>query len=271
MTKRYRTRFSQLKANGKKAFIPFTLLGWPNRESSLQIIKAMIDTGAAALELGLAFSDPMADGPTIQKAAFETLSSGFKVNDAFDLIKEVRKLDSEIPIGLLVYYNMVLARNTDGFFRSVADAGVDAVLIADLPAESADELQDSASKSGVELIFIVSPLTDEVRLNKILKHAGAFLYLVSRLGITGAHESYDSHLKAIIDSVHRTSDLPVCVGFGVSTPQQAQSMLALGADGVITGSRIIDLVNEHRNDPSLQELKKYLSSMAHSMRLSFVD
>jgi tryptophan synthase alpha chain len=271
MTNRYETRFSQLKASGEKAFIPFTLLGWPNRRNSLQIIQAMIESGAAALELGLAFSDPIADGPTIQKAAFETLASGFKVSDALELIREVRKIDEQIPIGLLVYYNMVLAKGPEQFFAGVAEAGVDGVLIADLPVESADELQDAARKAGVEMIFIVSPLTDEHRLAQILQHAGAFLYLVSRLGITGVQERYDSHLKAIVASVHKTSHLPVCVGFGVSTPEQAHSMLELGADGVITGSRIIEIVSETGSEFNLQNLKDYLNSMVNSVQLTAVD
>ena len=265
MSDRYGEAFSALRKDGGKAFIPFTLLGWPDAEKSLEIIKTMIDSGATALELGLAFSDPIADGPTIQHAAFETLSSGFKVKDAFRLIGEIRKINSRIPIGLLVYYNMLLAHGPDVFFGEAAKAGVDGVLVADLPPEVAEEIAPIAKANGVELIFIVSPLTTAERLDLILKYAGAFLYLVSRLGITGAQERYDTHLKAIIEKAHASTKLPVVVGFGISTPEQAQSMLALGADGVITGSRIIDLVNANKGVASLEYLSKYLKSMVQSV------
>jgi tryptophan synthase alpha chain len=265
MNDRYGKRFSQLRKEGRKAFIPFTLLGWPDRKRSLEIIKGMIGSGATALELGLAFSDPIADGPTIQHAAFETLSKNFKVTDAFDLLREVRRLDAEVPIGLLLYYNIILAHGIDRFFEHAAAAGVDAVLVADLPPEVADEIAPVAKKNNVKLIFIVSPLTTSDRLELVLKHAGAFLYLVSRLGITGAHERYDTRLKQIIDKVHGSTDLPVCVGFGISTPEQAHAMLALGADGVVTGSRIIDLVGKNIDDSSLESLKSYLSSMVQAV------
>src|SRR5262249_43007366 len=179
MQNRYEARFSQLRDAGKKAFIPFTLLGWPDREKSLEIIKLMIASGASALELGWAFSDPIADGPVIQRAAFETLALGFTVSDALSLIKEVRELDSEIPIGLLVYYNMVLAQGVESFFSRAKEVGVDGVLVADVPPESADEITPTAHKHGVCPIFIVSPLTTEERLAMIVQHASGFLYAVS--------------------------------------------------------------------------------------------
>lgn len=265
MTNRYDQRFAQLKAAKKRAFIPFTLLGWPNRDRSLSIIKTMIDSGASALELGLAFSDPIADGPTIQRAAFETLSSGFKVSDAFDLVRNIRTLDSEIPIGLLVYYNMILAHGARPFFEQARDAGADGILVADLPPEAAEELAPAAQEYSLTLIFIVSPLTSAERLDLILKHAGGFLYAVSRLGITGVEERYDTQLKNLIDKVHARTQLPVCVGFGISTPDQARAMLALGADGVITGSRIIALVNSTGPENDLQQLRDFLLSLLQTV------
>jgi tryptophan synthase alpha chain len=261
MTDRYSARFSQLRQQGKKAFIPFTLLGWPDRSRSLEIIKLMIDSGASALELGWAFSDPIADGPVIQRAAFETLAMGFKVSDALEMISQVRRIDSEIPVGLLVYYNMVLALGVEAFFSKAREVGVDGVLVADVPPESADEITPAASEYGIAPLFIVSPLTSEDRLDAILRHASGFLYAVSRLGITGTEERYDEQLKAMIDRVHERAALPLCVGFGISTPEQAKAMLAMGADGVITGSRIIELV-ESAGAASIETiLGPYLQSM----------
>lgn len=262
MNSRYAQRFAQLGMRREKAFIPFTLLGWPDRDLSLEIIKLMIDSGASALELGWAFSDPIADGRVIQAAAFETLACGFKVENALELVGDVRKFNAEIPIGLLVYYNMVLAQGVEAFFRAACDVGIDGVLIADLPPENIQEVAPAATKYGIDLIFVVSPLTNEQRLKMILEHAGGFLYIVSRLGITGTSGGYDKELPDVIARVRRQSNLPMCVGFGISTPEQARSMIDIGADGVITGSRVIEIVDRAREqgDP-LSALKAYLTSM----------
>ncbi len=261
MSNRYSNRFAQLEKQGRKAFIPFTMLGWPNRKSCLATVATMIDSGVSALELGMAFSDPVADGPVIQRAASETIASGFTVADAFDLLKEIRSIDQDIPIGLLVYYNMVLRYGITDFFTQAHNCGVDGILIADLPPEAASETYPAARAAAVESIFIVSPLTLPDRLDTIAKYAGGFLYAVSRLGTTGVEERYDRELEALISRVKATSTLPVCVGFGISTAKQAQQMFALGADGAITGSKIVDLVRntpEHLLTTCLQE---YLTTM----------
>lgn len=262
---RYARRFAELSAQGRKAFIPFTLLGWPNPDISLALIDAMLEGGATMLELGLAFSDPAADGPIIQQAATETLESGFTVKDALEIIRAVRCKDADIPIGLLVYYNMVLARGADEFFRQMAEAGVDGVLIADLPPELAEEVLPAARRVGVDLIFIVSPLTSPERLRRIAGMAGGFLYVVSRLGITGTEERYDEQLQELLATIKETTRLPACVGFGVSTPEQATRMIRLGADGVITGSRVIQLVRDNPSQPPSAFLTSYIHAMADSI------
>lgn len=241
---RYQARFESLRQKGQKAFIPFTVLGWPNAESSFDIIRTMIESGASALELGLAFSDPVSDGPIIQAAATETLAQGFKVKDAFTLIQKVRVLDGEIPIGLMLYYNMLLARGIETFFAEMAELGVDGLLVVDLPPETAGEVSRIATRHGIDLIFIVSPLTSTERLKAIDAYAGGFLYIVSRLGITGTEERYDTELQSLIEKVKQNSRLPVCVGFGISNPENAQKMYALGADGVVMGSRIIQVFQQ---------------------------
>ncbi len=258
---RYRKRFEALKSQGKKAFIPYTLLGWPDKATSLDVIRTMIDSGVTALELGLPFSDPMSDGPVIQGAVFETLDTGFRVNDALKMLREIRQYNAEIPMTLMVYYNMVLARGIDPFFADLAAAGADGLLVVDLPPETAGEVTESAQKHGIQLIFIVSPLTSPERLNTIVQYAGGFLYAVSRLGITGTEERYDTELSSLIESVHTRTDLPVCVGFGISNPSQASRMFEYGADGVIVGSRIIQLLDEARGQDVRKVLAPYFEGM----------
>lgn len=263
-TERYSQRFASLQENKRKAFIPFTMLGWPNRSHCLKTIKSMIDTGATALELGIAFSDPLADGPTIQQAANETIATGFTVNDAFDVIAEARKLDQSIPIGLLVYYNMVLKFGPELFYQKAKEAGVDGILIVDLPPEESSSIVEIANKNRLAQIFIVSPLTTAKRLELILEQADGFLYVVSRLGITGVHEDVDQRLHQLLTDVKKSTKLPLLIGFGISTPESARRMLALGADGVITGSKVIELVRNNPTDEKQAVLQTFLSSMVES-------
>jgi tryptophan synthase alpha chain len=265
---RYRAKFRALKESKKGAFMPFTVLGWPDEETSFNIIKTMIDSDASALELGIAFSDPVADGPIIQAAAHKVIESGFTVNQALDLVARVRKYNDDIPIGLLVYYNHIMAMGVEKFYARAEECGVDGVLVADLPSESADEIVSIATGNNISTIFIVSPLTREERLDKIVKHARGFIYLVSRLGVTGTDErdaSRDSRLAALIASIKKATELPILAGFGVSTPAHAERMMASGADGVITGSKIVDLVAKAEPSKMQAELSAYLKQMVASL------
>lgn len=263
MTARYATTFAGLKAAGHHAFIPFTLLGWPDAEQSFQIIKTLIDSGASALELGFAFSDPVADGPIIQAAAFETIEANFGLDEAFALLTRVREYNKDVPIGLLLYFNTVLSQGVEKFFARAAQSGVDSILIADLPAECADEISTAASQHEVAPVFIISPLTTKERLGAIAGVAAGYLYVVSRLGITGVHETVEADLTKLLTDARQATDLPLCVGFGVSTPAQARRMIDQGADGVITGSRIIQLMRE---TGSLSHLSAYIKEMLSATR-----
>ncbi|MBX9951013.1 MAG: tryptophan synthase subunit alpha [Candidatus Obscuribacterales bacterium] len=265
---RYRARFRALKESSKGAFMPFTVLGWPDEETSFKIIKTMIDNDASALELGIAFSDPVADGPIIQAAAHQVIESGYTVDQALDLVARVRKYNDDIPIGLLVYYNHIMAMGVEKFYARAGECGVDGVLVADLPAECSDEIVSIATSNNISTIFIVSPLTREERLEKIVKHARGFIYLVSRLGVTGTDErdaSRDSRLTALIASIKKATDLPVLAGFGISTPVHAERMMVAGADGVITGSKIVDLVTKANPEKIESELSAYLKEMVAAL------
>ncbi len=257
---RYSQLCARLKAEGRQAFVPFTVLGWPNKEDSHTLINSLIESGADALELGVAFSEPVADGPEIQKAVNETLATGFTCDDAFDLIAAVRKQHQAIPIGLLVYYNVVLKRGVRNFHAAAHQAGVDSILIADLPVESADEVSAAAGEFHIAPIFIVSSLTREERLAAIASKARGYIYVVSRLGITGVEERYDADLQNLLLRLRRQTKLPLFVGFGVSTPEQARRIVALGADGVITGSRVIQLARSQRSS-----VAEYIESMKQAV------
>jgi tryptophan synthase alpha chain len=223
-----------------------------------------VEGGATALELGLAFSDPMADGPVIQQAATEVLERGFDVDAALALLAKVRERHPEIPIGLLVYYNLVLARGIDTFFKDIAEAGADGVLIADLPVELIDEVLPAARAHGVHLIGMVSPVTNAVRLEKILQSAGGFLYVVSRLGITGTEERYAQSLSELLQRIQTQSNLPACVGFGISQPKHVRQMIGLGAQGVIVGSAIIQQVRALAPAYATEPLRDYLQGLVQA-------
>jgi len=265
MANRYEATFASLKKSGRKAFIPYTMLGFPDIETSFQSIKTMVEHGAAALELGLAFSDPLADGPVIQQAAAETIESGFKTKDAFEIIARVRALDKEIPITLMCYYNSVLAPGHEKFCQRASEAGVDGLLIVDLPPEQSAGLSDICRSNKLVQIFIISPLTSTDRMSTISKQAGGFLYAVSRLGTTGVEARYDEHLADLIKRAGAQVRVPVVVGFGVSTPEQALQMYEIGADGVITGSRIIELIRDEKSGKEKPgALAEYISRMSES-------
>lgn len=262
MTDRFQKRFAELKTGNLKAFMPFTVLGWPDREGSLKLIKQMIDSGVSALELGFAFSDPVADGPLIQRADFETLATGFTVSQGLDLIAEVRKFDAEIPIGVLIYYNLILAHGVKEFFRDAAAAGIDGVLIADLPVDSADEVAPIARENDIDLIFLVSPVTSPERMDKITERAAGFIYLLSRLGVTGTHERSernDEALAATVAALKARTNIPVMAGFGISNATNAGAMYRAGCDGVITGSKVIELAE--KSDATEKLLEFYKSMM----------
>ena len=250
----------------KKAFIPFTVVGDPDYETSKKIIKTMIDSGADMLELGFAFSDPVADGPTIQLADNRAIASGMKVDSAFKLIKEIREY-SDIPIGLLVYANLVYNRGIDKFYSDAHDAGVDAVLVADIPYEEAKEYVEAADRNDVAPVFIVAQTTTEERLLEILKMAKGYIYLVSVLGVTGARGKVEEGTLELVKKVKLQTDLPVAVGFGISNKEQAKEIISAGADGVIVGSAIVKIIERNLDDVDgmLREIGGFVGEMKESI------
>ena len=243
--------------------MPFVVLGDPDFETSLEIIRTLIASGADALELGFAFSDPIADGPVIQEADQRALASGMDTDRNFELLKKIRSLDAQIPISLLIYSNLILQFGIDRFYKKCAECGVDAVLASDVPVEESKPFLACAKKFGVHQIFLVTPNETEARLKKILAVSNGYVYVVAVLGVTGARENVQSMAKGLLQKLRKKTKLPLLVGFGISRPEHVAEVIASGADGAIVGSAIVKKIGENLSDRGmlLRELKDFASGL----------
>lgn len=260
--KRFEKKFKELHKKNEAAFVPFVVLGDPDYKTSFEIIESLIRGGADALELGFAFSDPVADGPTIQAADVRALSKGATTAKNFRLIRKIRTKNPDLPISLLVYSNLAYT-NPQKFYFQAAEAGVDAVLAADCPPEEAKPLVAAARRHGISSVFIVSPTTSNSRLPGVLKNCSAYVYLVSLTGITGARSSLSDKVVPLIRRVRPNTKLPILVGFGISKPEHVSEVVKAGADGAIVGSAIEKIVEKnlkHRKK-MLVELERYCRQM----------
>lgn len=267
--KSYKQVFSKLKRRKERALVAFTVIGDPNYKTSLEIVKKIIDAGADILELGLPFSDPIADGPTIQAADNRALKNKFNTDKAFQFIKSLRKFNNDIPIGLLVYGNLIFQRGINKFYNDAARAGVNSVLAADVPLEESDEYVKAARKHKIDTVFIVSPLTSNSRLKKIDKKTRGFIYVVSRLGVTGARTSLEASTLSLIKRIRSSANNPLCVGFGISKPEHVKAVIKAGADGVIVGSAIVNLIEKNINNKKrmLDKIGNYVKSMKNATKI----
>lgn len=257
--KTYNQLFSELD---RSALIPFFVIGDPNYDTSLDIIKAAIDSGADILELGIPFSDPIADGPTIQKADIRALKAGMNVHKALDLIKEIKQY-KDIPIGLLMYYNLIYQYGTEKFFADFHAAGVNSILVADLSIDDADEVTGPAHAAGMDTVFMVTPNTKTERIKLIAGKTTGFIYTVSLLGVTGSRDRLSDVVDELVAKLKKLTDVPVCVGFGISKPEHAARCAAAGADGVIIGSKIVSLIEANLGDKAkiLNEIGRFIKEM----------
>ena len=265
---RYKKTFSLLKNNKERALMPFVVAGDPNYKISLEIVKTVINAGADILELGFVFSEPIADGPTIQAAGVRALKSGVNTDKNFNFIKQIRKFNNEIPIGLLIYANLIYQRGIEKFYRDAHDAGVDSVLVADLPIEEAGEYVKAAKRNNVNTVFIVSPLTSNERLKKITKKVRGFVYVVSRLGVTGARADMQEDTLKLLRRIRPQTKLPLCVGFGVSKPEHVKAVCKAGADGAIVGSAIVKIIEKNLRNKKimLKKIGNYVKSMKEATK-----
>jgi tryptophan synthase alpha chain len=244
---RYQNTFTQLKTEGRIAFIPFWMLGDPNPEQSLAAVKA-VATHADILELGLPFSDPLADGPTIQAAVNRSLKAGMNTQKCLAQISEIREDFPDKPIGLLIYLNLVLQYGINAFFFDCKKAGVDSVLIPELPVEEINLVKKAALENEIDLVFLLSTNTPQNRREQIYKHSGGFVYTVSKPSITGAKTDLSKDTLALVTALKTQTDLPLCVGFGISTPEHIKALKKAGADGAIIGSELINIYQKQGLD-----------------------
>jgi tryptophan synthase alpha chain len=242
--KTYKQVFSELKKAKRAALIPFFVIGDPDFETSLAIVKAATDVGADILELGIPFSDPIADGPTIQKADIRARNSGMNVTKALEFIGKVKDY-KDIPIGLLMYYNLIYQYGTEKFFRDFHQAGVNSVLVADLSIDDADEITSPAASTGLDTVFMVTPNTEVGRMKLIASKTTGFIYAVSLLGVTGSREKLSDMVEGLVSKLKKFTNVPVCVGFGISKPEHAAAIASAGADGIIIGSKIVGIIEEN--------------------------
>ncbi|MBI5468440.1 MAG: tryptophan synthase subunit alpha [Deltaproteobacteria bacterium] len=255
-TQKHRTRvetaFERLKEKGEKALITFITAGDPDLGTTKELIFTLEKSGADIIELGIPFSDPAADGPTIQLSSERAVKKGVHLSDVIGLVREVRET-SEVPIVLFGYYNPIFSFGLKKFAKSARAAGADGVLIVDLPPEEADDLKTELDRVGMDLIFLLTPTSDEGRMRLVSGKASGFIYFVSVTGVTGARTELSARLPSFVKKVRRFTDVPVGVGFGISTPEQAKEVSAY-SDGVIVGSAIINIIAKNAGSRDL--LKK---------------
>jgi tryptophan synthase alpha chain len=240
--------FNAAKLKASAALMPYYTLGYPDYKTSLDVIEA-IAPHSDLMELGIPFSDPIADGPTIQRSTQIALKNGATTTQCLEMVKELRRQRGiTTPILLMGYYNPIIAYGEDNFVRDAAYAGVDGLIIPDLPIEEAGLLAEETRKSGLSLVYFLAPTSHHQRIGRVISQANGFIYIVSVLGVTGARSRVAGDTRAFVESVKSKSEIPVAVGFGISTPDQAAE-IANYADGIIFGSALIDIVEQADNKP----------------------
>jgi tryptophan synthase alpha chain len=250
------TTFERLRRGGRKALMPYLTLGYPQLESAMELVPALVEGGADLIELGVPFSDPLADGATIQAASQRALSNGMTLTLCLEQVARLRAQGVGIPLVLMGYYNPVLQMGIESFARRAREAGVDGAIVPDLPPEEADALQNALQAHDVDLIFLLAPTSDQERVAQVVERSSGFIYLVSLVGVTGARDHLPSGLEAFcarVDSARvrsarsattdRATVLPMAVGFGIGTPEQARQVASM-ADGVIVGSALIRAIGD---------------------------
>lgn len=245
------------KFKDNKAFIAFLTAGDPSKEKTVEYILAMEEAGADIIEIGIPFSDPIAEGPVIQNANTRALAHGINTDDIFDLVVDVRT-KSDVPLVFLTYINPVFYYGYENFFKKCKEVGVNGIVIPDLPYEEKCEISEIAGKYDVDIISLIAP-TSKDRVKMIAKDAEGFIYLVSSMGVTGVRSEIKTNLEDIIDEIRKVTDVPIAVGFGINTPEQSRNIAKI-ADGVIVGSAIVKIIEEY-GDNSAKYIKDYVSEM----------
>ncbi|RNC67767.1 MAG: tryptophan synthase subunit alpha [Desulfuromonadales bacterium] len=256
--------FAALKQGGNTALVTFITAGDPDLAATEELIPLLAESGADIIELGVPFSDPMADGPTIQLASERALAAGTTLPKILTTVKSVRRL-TQVPIILMGYYNPILGYGLERFAADAAAAGVDGVLLVDLPPEEAEEFKSCADRHGLDVIFLLTPTSDEGRIRKVARLARGFIYYVSVTGVTGVRSGVDASVSANVTAIKDHTSVPVVVGFGIATPEQA-ARVAATADGVVVGSALVKLFENLSGDELKRDLSALVSSLKHAIR-----
>lgn len=259
MTSRIEKIFKRLKKEGKKAFIPYTMAGDPSVERTKEVVLLFEECGADIVELGVPFSDPLADGPTIQRASERALKNGVTLRRVISYVKDLREI-TQIPIVLMTYFNPVFKYEVEHFIKDAKDSGVDGVIIPDLPPDEAADFIKLSRGVSLDTIFLLAPTSTADRIERVARASSGFIYYVSITGITGADLLLDGSMEVLIEEIRKYTNRPIAVGFGVSTPFQA-SAVAKVSDAVIVGSAIVKRLHE-----SPDELKDYLTSLREAIK-----
>jgi tryptophan synthase alpha chain len=270
---RLKARFEYLAAEGRAGLVTFLTAGDPNREISSTIIEGLPGAGADIIELGMPFTDPMADGPAIQASSIRALDAGQDMNATLAMVKSFREKDDDTPIVLMGYYNPIYIYGVERFSEDAANAGVDGLIIVDIPPEEDSELRVPANKAGIDLVRLTTPTSDKQRLPALMGGASGFIYYVSISGITGTKSAATSNVADAVTRIRKFSDLPIAVGFGIKTPEQAAE-IARVADAAVVGSAIVQIIAENMDDdgrtkdpPDLREsVLKFISELAQGVR-----
>ncbi len=255
-------KFAALKAEGKKAFVSYIMAGDPDEATSLEVMKGLPGAGVDIIELGLPFTDPMADGPTIQLAGGRALDGGMTLNKTLAMATEFRKGDDTTPIVLMGYYNPIYSHGVEAFLRDAKTAGIDGLIIVDLPPEEDSELCIPAQEAGINFIRLATPTTDDARLPKVLQNTSGFVYYVSITGITGAAAAQAVDVAPEVARIKAKTDLPVIVGFGITTPEQSEAIASV-ADGAVVGSAIVAKIGAGESSAQILSFVKSLADGAH--------
>lgn len=270
---RIQAKFAAMAAEDRAAFVTYIMAGDPGLEASFEILSKLPAAGADIIELGMPFSDPMAEGPTIQRAAQRSLAAKTKMADVLGLVTRFRQQDDTTPIVLMGYLNPVLFHGYEAFAGMAARAGVDGMIIVDCPPEEADPLADALDAVGVSLIRLAAPTTDDARLPAVVRRTSGFVYYVSVAGVTGVKEAVSANVAQPVQRLRAASGLPVAVGFGIRTPEKAAEVARL-ADGVVVGSALVDEIegalNSGSNENVTERVLSKASELAKAVRLARV-
>jgi tryptophan synthase alpha chain len=244
---RLKKRFDKLKGEGRSAFVTFVSAGDPDLDTSAKLIGGMANAGADILEIGMPFSDPMADGPAIQLGSQRALAAGMTLKGVLQMVRDFRTSDDETPIVLMGYFNPIYSYGVDSFVVDAKEAGVDGFIIVDLPPEEEKEFAIPAQNAGLDFIYLTTPTADDARLEKITSKGSGFIYYVSITGVTGTASAQMSDVDAAVKRIRNVTDLPVAIGFGINTPDQAKEMAAI-SDAAVVGSAIVKQIAENLDE-----------------------